>query len=119
VGIGRVYYNLLQDPAALLQILWFSVVLNVNLAIMNMLPFPVLDGGHIVMAIGEAIRRRPLQGRFLEVFQTACVLILFGFMIFVTLKDTGDIFLGGGGGKKAGGVTEFEWLPKEKRAEAK
>ena len=34
------------------------------------------------MAIGEAIRRRPLQGRFLEVFQTACVLILFGFMIF-------------------------------------
>jgi regulator of sigma E protease len=119
VGIGRVYYNLLQDPAALLQILWFSVVLNVNLAIMNMLPFPVLDGGHIVMAIGEAIRRRPLQGRFLEVFQTACVLILFGFMIFVTLKDTGDIFLGGGGGsKKGGGVSEFEWLPKEKRVEA-
>jgi len=119
VGIGRVYYNLLQDPAALLQILWFSVVLNVNLAIMNMLPFPVLDGGHIVMAIGESIRRRPLQGRFLEVFQTACVLLLFGFMIFVTLKDTGDIFLGGGGGKKSGGVSEFEWLPKEKRAEAK
>jgi regulator of sigma E protease len=118
VGIGRVYYNLLQDPAALLQILWFSVVLNVNLAIMNMLPFPVLDGGHIVMAIGEAIRRRPLQGRFLEVFQTACVLLLFGFMIFVTLKDTGDIFLGGGSGKK-GGASDIEWLPKEKRAEAK
>lgn len=118
VGIGRVYYNLLQDPAALLQILWFSVVLNVNLAIMNMLPFPVLDGGHIVMAIGEAIRRRPLQGRFLEVFQTACVLLLFGFMIFVTLKDTGDIFLGGGG-KKGSGVSDFEWLPKEKRTEAK
>lgn len=114
VGIGRVYYNLLQDPAALLQVLWFSVVLNVNLALMNLLPFPVLDGGHIVMAVGEAIRRRPLQGRFLEIVQTACVLLLFGFIIFVTLKDTGDILLGGG--KKAGGTSEFEWLPKEQRA---
>ncbi len=114
VGIGRVYYNLLQDPAALLQVLWFSVVLNVNLALMNLLPFPVLDGGHIVMAIGEAIRRRPLQGRFLEIVQTACVLLLFGFIIFVTLKDTGDIFLGGGS-KKGGGTSQFEWLPKDLR----
>ncbi len=118
VGIGRVYYNLLQDPAALLQVLWFSVVLNVNLALMNLLPFPVLDGGHITLAIGEAIRRRPLQGRFLEVVQTACVLLLFGFIIFVTLKDTGDIFMGGGS-KKAGSTSDFQWLPPEKRAEVK
>ncbi|MCA1964373.1 MAG: RIP metalloprotease RseP [Prosthecobacter sp.] len=118
VGIGRVYYNLLQDPAALLQVLWFSVVLNVNLALMNLLPFPVLDGGHIVMAIGEAIRRRPLQGRFLEVVQTACVLLLFGFIIFVTLKDTGDILLGGGSAKKSSGASDFEWLPKEQRSSA-
>ncbi len=118
VGIGRVYYNLLQDPAALLQVLWFSVVLNVNLAMMNLLPFPVLDGGHITMANGEPIRRRPLQGRFLEIVQTACVLLLFGFIIFVTLKDTGDIFLGGGSSKKDG-VSEFQWLPKDKREAAK
>jgi regulator of sigma E protease len=94
------------------------VVLNVNLALMNLLPFPVLDGGHITLAIGEAIRRRPLQGRFLEVVQTACVLLLFGFIIFVTLKDTGDIFMGGGS-KKAGSTSEFQWLPPEKRAEVK
>jgi regulator of sigma E protease len=113
VGIGRVYYNLLQDPDALLMVLWFSVVLNVNLAIMNLLPFPVLDGGHITMAIGEAIRRKPLQGRILEAFQTACALLLFGFIIFVTLKDAGDLFLGGKkGGKEA---NEIQWLPKEER----
>lgn len=116
VGIGRVYYNLLQDPAALLQILWFSVVLNVNLAIMNMLPFPVLDGGHITMAIAEAIRRRPLQSRALEWVQTACALTLFGFLIFVTLKDTGDIFLGG---KKNNPAEELGWLPKDKREAVK
>ena len=117
VGIGRVYYNLLQDPAALLQILWFSVILNVNLAIMNMLPFPVLDGGHITMAIAEAIRRRPIQSRVLEWVQTACALTLFGFLIFVTLKDTGDIFMGGS--KKGNPADELGWLPKDKREAVK
>lgn len=118
VGIGRVYYNLLQDPDALLMVLWFSVVLNVNLAIMNMLPFPVLDGGHITMAIAEWIRRKPLQGRILEAFQTACALMLFGFLIFVTLKDAGDLFLGGGKKDKAGAAKpgeEIQWLPKAGR----
>lgn len=113
VGIGRVYYNLLQDPAALLQVLWFSVVLNINLAILNLLPFPVLDGGHITLAIGEAIRRKPLESRFLEIIQTACALALFGFILFVTLKDAGDLFLHRG---KAGDVKEeIGWLPKEQR----
>ena len=113
VGIGRVYYNLLQDPAALLQVLWFSVVLNINLAILNLLPFPVLDGGHITLAIGEAIRRKPLESRFLEIIQTACALLLFGFILFVTLKDAGDLFLNRG---KAGDAKEeIGWLPKEER----
>lgn len=117
VGIGRVYYNLLQDPAALLQILWFSVVLNINLAIMNMLPFPVLDGGHITMAIAEALRRKPLHSRVLEWVQTACALTLFGFIFFVTFKDLGDIFIGGS--KKANPAEEIGWLPKDQRPAAK
>lgn len=113
VGIGRVYYNLLQDPAAILQILWFSVVLNINLAIMNMLPFPVLDGGHITMAIAESIRRKPLHSRALEWVQTACALALFGFIFFVTFKDLGDIFMGGS--SKSNPAQELKWLPKGER----
>ena len=92
IGIGTVYYNLLQDPDGWRRVLWFSVVLNVNLALLNLLPFPVLDGGHIVMAIYEWIRRRPINLRLLEVVQTACVLLLFGFMIFISFKDAGDVF---------------------------
>ncbi len=114
IGIGNVYYRLLQDPDALLMVLWFSVILNVNLAIMNLLPFPVLDGGHITLAIGEMIRRKPPQGRILEAIQTACVLLLFGFLIYVTLKDTGDLFQGGGG-KDGKAGEEIKWLPKEQR----
>lgn len=114
VGVGRLYYKLFQHPDGWRLVLWFSVVFNINLAILNMMPFPVLDGGHITMAIAEAIRRKPPQGRILEYVQTACALMLFGFIIFVTLKDTGDIF---GGGKDAGGkALKIEWLSKEQRA---
>lgn len=114
VGVGRLYYKLFQHPDGWRLVLWFSVVFNINLAILNMMPFPVLDGGHITLAIGEAIRRKPLQGRLLEYVQTACALMLFGFIIFVTLKDTGDFF--GGGAKDDGKTLKIEWLTKEQRA---
>src|SRR5205823_8552715 len=47
VMIIRLYTILLQSENGWRLVLWFSVVLNVNLALLNMLPFPVLDGGHI------------------------------------------------------------------------
>lgn len=113
VGVGRLYYKLFQHPDGWRLVLWFSVVFNINLAILNMLPFPVLDGGHITMAAVEAIRRRPPQGKILEYVQTACALMLFGFIIFVTLKDTGDFF---GGAPKDGKELKIIWKPKDQRA---
>jgi regulator of sigma E protease len=92
LGIGHVYYSLLQDPEGWRKVLWFSVVLNVNLALLNLLPFPVLDGGHIVMAFMEWIRRKPLNIRILEVVQSGCVLLLLGLMAFLLLKDIGGLF---------------------------
>jgi regulator of sigma E protease len=91
VGILNVYYNIFQNPHWWRLILWFSVMLNVGLAIFNMLPLPVLDGGHIVMATIEAIRKRPPNMKLLETIQAACVLGLLFFVLFVTLKDVGQI----------------------------
>ena len=116
IGITRVYYSLFQDKYGWLLVLWFSVVLNVNLAILNMLPFPVLDGGHITMALIEAIRRKPINIRILEVVQTACVLTLLGFMVFVSFKDTGDLF--GAGQKSAKDVKKAE-VQKEESVQPK
>lgn len=90
VGIMGLYYDLFQHPEGWRLALWFSVLLNVNLAILNLLPFPVLDGGHIVMASVEWVSKRPIPFKVLEVVQTAFVLFLLGFMAFVTLKDVGD-----------------------------
>jgi regulator of sigma E protease len=91
VTIVRTYMASLQSPESWRWVLWFSVFLNVNLAVMNMLPFPVLDGGHITMAVIEWIRRRPLNVRVIEYVQSACVLLVLGFFIMVTLKDVGDV----------------------------
>lgn len=107
-GIMSTYYELFKHPDGWRKALWFSVLLNVNLAILNMLPFPVLDGGHIVMASVEAVSRRPIPFKVLEIVQTAFVLFLLGFMAFVTLKDVGDrIPNGDGGGGEPAKAPEF------------
>lgn len=90
VGIVGLLVDFFLQEDGWRKVIYFGALLNVNLAILNLLPFPVLDGGHIVMSITEWIRRKPTPVRVLEVVQTAFVLLLFGFMIFITLKDVGD-----------------------------
>jgi regulator of sigma E protease len=65
----------------------FLVMLNINLAILNMLPVPVLDGGHVVMAIVERIRRRPLEVRIVEYTTSVFAGLLILFMLYVTFFD--------------------------------
>lgn len=65
----------------------FLVLLNVNLAIINLLPIPVLDGGHILMAIIEKIRRRPLSPKLIEYVTTGFAVLLMVFMVYVTFFD--------------------------------
>ncbi len=90
VMIARVYYNLFQSPDGWRQVLWFSVVLNVNLALLNMLPLPVLDGGHILLSLIEVVRRRPVSARLLNSIQTGFATLLIGFMLYLAFFDTGD-----------------------------
>jgi regulator of sigma E protease len=68
----------------------FLVLLNINLAILNMLPVPVLDGGHILMALIERVRRRPLGVRFVESTTTVFASALILFMLYVTFYDIRD-----------------------------
>ena len=90
----QVYYRMLSGKEGWRMALWFSVVLNVNLALLNLLPIPVLDGGHILLALVEAVRRRPVNMRVLEVVQTACAFLIIGFMIYIAFFDVQDLFGG-------------------------
>ena len=65
----------------------FLVLLNINLAVINMLPLPVLDGGHITMSLFEVITRRRLSVRFQEYATTIFAVLLISFMVYVTFYD--------------------------------
>lgn len=65
----------------------FMVLLNISLAIVNLLPLPVLDGGHIVMALVERVRGRPLSPRIQEYATTVFALLLISFMVYVSYND--------------------------------
>jgi regulator of sigma E protease len=91
IGIGRIYYLFFENERGWQLALWLSVVLNVNLAILNMLPIPVLDGGHILFGVIESIRRKPLNMRVLEVVQGACTLLIVGLIIYITFFDVQDL----------------------------
>ncbi len=92
IGIAKHQYAILQSEHAWQRLLAFMVLFNVNLAVLNMLPFPVLDGGHITLAFLEIIARRPVKARVLEVVQTAFALMIFSLFIYISTKDVGDSF---------------------------
>jgi regulator of sigma E protease len=105
VMMMRVYYLLFEQEDGWKLALWFSVVLNVNLALMNLLPIPPLDGSHITFATIAAIKGRPeaadeiANSKPVQWFVTGGTMMILGFMLFVTFYDLQDVF-GGGGSKK-------------------
>ena len=91
IGITRLYFVFLfSDERGWQLALWISVLLNVNLAILNMLPIPVLDGGHILFGVIESIRRKPLNVRVLEVVQGTCTLLIIGLLAYISFFDIQD-----------------------------
>ena len=92
VGIGKHYYDTLSDPVYGWRFAFvLSVLINVNLGMLNLLPLPVLDGGHIVMALYEWIFKSPLNIKLMEMLQFGCALLLISFMVYVTWFDIGDL----------------------------
>jgi len=73
----------------------FAALISINLAFINLLPIPVLDGGHLAMYAAEAVRRRPLGERSQEwAFRTGLAFVL-AIMLFVTLNDLASLPLFG------------------------
>lgn len=65
----------------------FMVLLNINLAVLNLFPIPVLDGGHIMMAIYERLRGKPISVKLQEYATTAFAVMLLTFMAYVSFND--------------------------------
>ncbi len=67
-------------------------LLSIMLGVMNLLPIPALDGGHIVFALYEIVTRRKPSDKFLEGAQIVGMLLLFGLMILAFGNDIGRLF---------------------------
>ncbi|MFZ5516760.1 MAG: RIP metalloprotease RseP [Candidatus Zhuqueibacterota bacterium] len=65
----------------------FIAFLSLNLGLLNLLPIPVLDGGHIVFLAIEAIIRRPISPKAKMVIQQVGMALLLAFMLFVIVND--------------------------------
>ena len=76
-----------QLEAGWMNFLYFMGLLSVNLGILNLLPVPVLDGGHLVFLSLEMLRRRPLSERTMEISQKIGIALLGTLMIFVFYND--------------------------------
>jgi regulator of sigma E protease len=96
---GEISFKTVGGPIMLFQIAaqaaqegWSSflfkmALISVNLGLMNLLPIPVLDGGHIVATAVEAVTRKPLSLRTREVANLVGILLLVSLMVFVFKND--------------------------------
>ncbi len=78
------------------NLLWLLCVISVSLGIFNLLPIPILDGGHLVLLLIEKLRGgRPHSERFLAIFQYSGLAFILFLVVFVTFNDITRIFGGG------------------------
>ena len=67
-------------------------IISINLFILNLLPVPVLDGGHLVFYTIEAVKGAPLSMRKMEIAQQVGLVLLLGLMVFALFNDVTRLF---------------------------
>ena len=78
-----------------MSIVYVMTVITVNLGIVNMLPFPALDGGRFVMLLIEAIFRKPVPRKIEGIINGAGLVLLLALMAVITFKDIWVLIFGG------------------------
>ena len=88
VGIS----DMVVETQGVMDFAYMLAVISVSLGVTNLLPFPPLDGGKILLLIIEAIRKKPLKQNIEISIQMAGFFLLIGLTIFVTYNDIARIF---------------------------
>jgi len=89
----------LGGPVAIFTMIWFALkmgiinalglirFININLAVLNLLPLPVLDGGHICFALWEGITKRKVHPKVVASLVNVFAVLLIGAMVFLSWRD--------------------------------
>ena len=101
---GNLNPKWLSGPVGIIQVVHYSwsvgvkeamfwlAFISLNLGIVNLLPIPVLDGGHICFSVFEMITRKPLKAKTMERLIIPFVVLLIGAFIFITYHDLSRLF---------------------------
>ncbi|MGV8951462.1 MAG: M50 family metallopeptidase [Cypionkella sp.] len=88
-----------QIKSVILTLIYFGAIVSIGMGFLNLLPIPVLDGGHLLFYGYEAVARRPVPARVQEVGYRVGLALLAGLMLFATWNDLQKLslfkFLGG------------------------
>jgi membrane-associated protease RseP (regulator of RpoE activity) len=91
VAIVAVGAKLAQNDLA--NLFQFGALISINLAIINILPLPVLDGGQLVFLFAEGLRGKPLPDQLQEGIMQTGVVLLLGLAVFLIVRDTTNLAL--------------------------
>jgi regulator of sigma E protease len=83
-----------QASMGVLNFFIFMAIININLGVLNLLPIPILDGGHIMFLGIEAIRRKPLEEKIMSIAQRVGLAIILLIMAFALYNDLIRIITG-------------------------
>ena len=86
IAIGVSSTKILQDYG-FGTFLYFWAMISVNLGIVNLLPFPGLDGWHFLVTIVEGVTRKEIPAKFKNVMSAIGLILLFSLMILIVIKD--------------------------------
>ena len=90
VGIVHVVHN--SWMVGTKEALFWMAVISLNLGIINLLPIPVLDGGHIMFSLLEMIRKRPLRSKTMDRLVIPFIGLLIGLFLYITYQDIARLF---------------------------
>jgi regulator of sigma E protease len=91
IQIGRMSGEIAQD-GGFMSLIFFMAILSINLGLINLFPVPMLDGGHLIFYVWEAIAGRPLKPRFQEIGMRVGFVLVIALMVWVTSKDVIKLF---------------------------
>lgn len=102
---GRVAINQMSGPVGIVStiseavsygyesVLLILAMITINLGVFNLLPFPALDGGRLVFLLLELVRGKQINPKYEILVNTAGMLMLLAFMVFVTFSDVTKFFV--------------------------
>lgn len=85
IGVAKMAGEVAQ--VGLLPLLNFTAFLSINLGIINLLPLPALDGGHVILLLLEVVRRKPMGAKAMQTIQMVGVCMILALTLFSTFKD--------------------------------